>query len=314
MTAYAISLISDRKLLIKIDFPCKIENFLLPNKIDWVYYNKSIDLKKVTHYTLDVNWNIRLADRKFIKINFLDYKKDKEVIFFKCGLNLIKHLTVNKIHHDKIKQLGFDVKKFNIETLFNKWWRHLFVLKNNLYSNYKSIIKDIRSNSSTKLICAQLRLGVEGDATLIVKSEIKNFWKFIRKEFISNNLDYKIFLTTDTNKVFDEGLLEFGNEKIIGSRDNSVHIDKIGFLSNEMCEKLGGGIIDFLLLGNCDMGVISHSGFGIFGVMNRKNHSELNQFYVYTNPKNLEKRYFKRKNLFFYKFNTSLLYLEFINK
>jgi hypothetical protein len=60
------------------------------------------------------------------------------------------------------------------------------------------------------------------------------------------------------------------------------------------------------------MAVISHSGFGILGVLNRKNTECLKEnFYVYTNPFNLKQNFWNRNNLSFHKFSKSLLYLEY---
>ena len=60
------------------------------------------------------------------------------------------------------------------------------------------------------------------------------------------------------------------------------------------------------------MAAISHSGFGILGVLNRKNTENINEnVFVYTNPDNLKKDFWNRNNLMFHKFSYSLLYLEY---
>lgn len=313
MTAYAISLISNRKLLIKVDFPCKIENFLLPNEVNWV--TTSLNFKKYTHYVLDVNWNVRFSNRKFLKINFNNFQDHKQIIIFKCGLNLVKHLTFNKQHHKKIESLGYNLNNFTMENLFYKWWNELFILEEKIDKKLKSILLNLNKKSNRKLICAQIRLGVEGDPNFFPKENTQLFWKFLRQNFIMNSTNYKLFVTTDTEEIFTEAISEFGSENIIGSKYNSIHIDKLGFLKDDECKTLNGGMIDFMILGHCDMGVISHSGFGILGLLNRKNlNSLLKNFYIYTNPDVTKKRFFKRKNLFFGEFNSSILYLEFISK
>jgi hypothetical protein len=51
-------------------------------------------------------------------------------------------------------------------------------------------------------------------------------------------------------------------------------------------------------------------GFGLIGILNRKEEKELENFYVFTNQDDLMKNWANRKNLAFHRFNTSLLYIE----
>jgi hypothetical protein len=37
-------------------------------------------------------------------------------------MQLIKHLTINKNHHEKIKQLGYSLNEFTIENMIDKWY------------------------------------------------------------------------------------------------------------------------------------------------------------------------------------------------
>ena len=47
MFAYAISLLSDRKLLVNVTTPCNLENFLQPNEINWLLNVPNFD--KIAH-------------------------------------------------------------------------------------------------------------------------------------------------------------------------------------------------------------------------------------------------------------------------
>ena len=79
---------------------------------------------------------------------------------------------------------------------------------------------------------------------------------------------------------------------------SSKHID---FSSN--CENNENVIIDFHLMQHCDIGIVSHSGFGILALWNRPNPFE--NLFVYTNhnQSNLKKSYWNRKNMFFKKYS-----------
>jgi hypothetical protein len=60
------------------------------------------------------------------------------------------------------------------------------------------------------------------------------------------------------------------------------------------------------------MGLVSQSGFGLNGILNRQNIDEimLDNFYVFTNPNNVKYDFAKRDGLKFMPFNISLLYLD----
>lgn len=70
------------------------------------------------------------------------------------------------------------------------------------------------------------------------------------------------------------------------------------------CDIMGKVLLDFHIMQNCDIGVISQSGFGILAMWNRK--EPLKDLYVLTrkNKTELEKDLWNRKNLTFVKYNT----------
>lgn len=75
---------------------------------------------------------------KLPSIDLTEYYKHIDIILIKTGFNLIKHLTLNKKHHEKIKSIGCSIETFNIESLCFEWTKNYL----NLVINYKlNIIK-----------------------------------------------------------------------------------------------------------------------------------------------------------------------------
>ena len=110
----------------------------------------------------------------------------------------------------------------------------------------------------------------------------------------------------------------FGKNKVIAFPKRSVHIEaetykKFEAFNKTYCDLLSEVYLDFYLLGECDQGVISHSGFGLFGILNNeKSSTEINEnFYVFANPNNLRRKWRDNKDQYFLAFNRSLLYLEY---
>lgn len=313
MTTYALSLLTDRKFLIKIDKPCKLELFLEPNEFNWSYdiLDKN---QSLSTYKLFIYRDYDFVTGSFLKTNFLNFSTDVDLIIVRVGLNLVKHLTLNKLHHEKILQLGYKIEDFNLEKQLYGWYKKLFKFNSYLDIKYANILKTAKPNSDTKVICAQIRIGSETDFLFTYRNSTQNYWKFIRNNFIKDLTNYKIFITTDVSEVFDEAKVEFGSSKIVGFKSHSAHVDFIKTVNDmKKCNEISEIFLDFSFLGKCDMGVISQSGFGLYGILNR-DFKDFKNFYVYTNPNNIGKNFWnERKDLKFVKFNVSLLYLEDIS-
>ena len=98
MTAYALSLLTDRKLLIKINKPCKLEKSFLPNEIDW--RNNFTNFNGMSQFNYHINWDFNYLKTQFFNINFNNFFTEVDVIILRTGLDLIKLLTDNRNHHD----------------------------------------------------------------------------------------------------------------------------------------------------------------------------------------------------------------------
>jgi len=305
----------DRRLLIDLPTPCRLEETLEPNEVNWLFSNIASYYFRLTKYNFHIDYN----DNLILEKNFLKFKRHKDVIIVRTGLNLIRHLTLNPEHHTKIKSLGYSVDTFNLENVFYDWYKKLFKFKAHLEPIYQNMLKISKPTNQTKLICAQIRVGGGFDSQFMHPKQVKLFWKQIRDKLIEQKDldDFKLFITADKKFVIKEAVEEFGNDKVIGFKDRSFHISNVynflPFLKKNTCDKVGGLYLDFNMLGICDMGVISHSGFGLVGILNRENKLDLANFYVFTNPTEKKKRFVSNKNLSFHQFNTSLLYIQFNN-
>ena len=124
--------------------------------------------------------------------------------------------------------------------------------------------------------------------------------------------DYRIFVTSDTPSVIEDAMHVFGDETVVGTSDTSIQLDKHSFLGDSECRALTSVFVDFYLLSRCDMGVISHSGFGMYGLLNKKSVSNYQAFYVYTHPGVIGNHFWRREefDLDFFKFEPSIIYVR----
>ena len=146
-------------------------------------------------------------------------------------------------------------------------------------------LNKLKPKPTTKSICIQVRIGgarpnVGFDRDITPRNFSTFYWDFVRDRFIKQlKDDYRIFVTADTESVEKEAQRVFGKEKTVVIDGVSAHVDReSGFKDN--CTRFEKIIMDFYMLGNCDMALVSDSGFGIFGILRNRIPDE--NYYVLT--------------------------------
>jgi hypothetical protein len=260
MSAYAISLLTDRYLLIYHVKPCLLNHFFEPS----IYFiNKTINYDQASK-----KWYLNNEDfRK--SLSYLNaFNLTSKYITIRNNLEWIEPLSKNEIYKEKIKELGYTERNFKIQFLFKNWYSEIFKLNKRLNEKYLKFLKKAKPSNKTKLICAQVRIGDAGGTQFMKRGNLQIYWNYMRTNFIKNLTDYRIFLTTDTQDIVSEAIKEFGNEFIVTNDGPNNHLDLFSKLElND--EKLDKTFLDFHSLQNCHMAIISESGFGKLGVFNR---------------------------------------------
>lgn len=271
LSAYAWSLISNRKFYINIDKPCHLSNMLEPNKINWLtnftqlYANFSNNKKYIIGYD---NYKLR---KSIINLTLDEFEQDSfDLIVIRNNLSWLKEMSKNKDIREKLIYLGYNPDKFNIQYLFHKWYNDLFKLNANLQVKYNNFLNKIKSNEI--LICAQVRIGGKYDINFTKRNNSIIYWNYIRNVFLNNNnnnnnKNYKLFVTTDTQSIELEAKKEFGNNNVIINEGLNTHLDLIQSKKvSSDCSEVSKTFLDFHSLQNCDKAIISQSGFGKLGV------------------------------------------------
>ena len=260
MSAYALSLLTDRYLLIYHVKPCLLNHFFEPS----IYFiNKTINYDQASK-----KWYLNNEDfRK--SLSYLNaFNLTSKYITIRNNLEWIEPLSKNEIYKEKIKELGYTERNFKIQFLFKNWYSEIFKLNKRLNEKYLKFLKKAKPSNKTKLICAQVRIGDAGGTQFMKRGNLQIYWNYMRTNFIKNLTDYRIFLTTDTQDIVSEAIKEFGNEFIVTNDGPNNHLDLFSKLElND--EKLDKTFLDFHSLQNCHMAIISESGFGKLGVFNR---------------------------------------------
>jgi hypothetical protein len=284
MGAYIWSIFTKREFLIDIDYPCSLSLMLNQNIVKWNnpikcydYFNNtrinhkepfsSVKLKKVS------NKDFYLMLRE---IDIFEYYKEANLITVQNNLDWIYAFSSNKRLNRSIHELGYKPSNFRLYYFFRKFYNDLFKLTPKLEKTYLKFVSEAKPDNETILICTQIRIGgvrpnVKWDSEFMPSNSSKLFWKFIRETFLDKNPEqkYKLFVSTDTEAVEKESLLEFGEDMIVKIDGPFVHIDReeVGNVNN--CSRVEKVILDFHALQLCDIAIISQSGYGRLGISNR---------------------------------------------
>ena len=278
LSVYALSLLLNREFRILMNYPCPITDLLQSNDIKW---DSTIEEKdKMSNFEINT-----IDDRnKFSQnISILDpdtFLNNYEIITIANNVDWTYSMTGNKLLKEKIKNLGFNTQKFRLKNLIFEWYHKLFRLKPSLQEKYDQFLTKVKSQNNTKLLCVQIRTGGirsnhKRDKLFNSYESTKKFWKFINKNFLNDSKidNFKLFITTDNELVERDAIQIYGIDKVILNDGPIFHIDRDVHRSND-CKNSVRTILDFHCLKNCDIGVISSSNFGRFGLWNRKNPTE----------------------------------------
>ena len=285
VSGYVWALITNRTFLIDMNRPCDFTNLYLPNKYNWNKYDNNIDKlfqsENIGYFDKAVLNGDDFFKERFSYINFTLLKQTKKVIIFLSNRNLLETISKNKHPHiqNRIKELGFDPKKFDMPYTFRYIYNLLFKLNPNLQEKYERFLLKAKPNKDTQLICAQIRIGGHKhfyyreyyDYRPQFLNDTSNYWKHIREHFISKTKDnnYRIYISTDNEIARKEAIKEFGREFIVYNEGPLNHVDFVQNKNND-CSHIENTILDFHSFQLCDMAAISPSQFGMIGVWNRE--------------------------------------------
>ena len=283
MSAYIWAIFTKREFLIDVDYPCSLSLMLEPNVIKWNkpincydYNNKNINQKEpFVSVKLDKvsNKNFYLLLRD---IDIFEYYKEASLITVRNNLDWIYAFSFNKYLNQSIHEFGYKPENFRLYYFFRKFYNDLFKLTPRLQNIYNKFLSEAKPDNETKLICAQIRIGgarpnVAFDQQFMPRNSSKLFWNFIREKFLNANLKqkFKLFITTDTQAVEEESIVEFDAKNVVRIEGPFIHIDReeVGNISD--CSKIEKVILDFHAIQACDVAIISQSGYGRLGISNR---------------------------------------------
>jgi hypothetical protein len=153
------------------------------------------------------------------RLDLIEFHKDKKLIILRSNREYFNEWSQNKLIFPRLVELGFDPKNFTFSQMMFPFYNRLFKLSPYLQPKYSEFLKKAKPSGETKLICIQIRVGgyAMNDYIEPIRStpeDAKLMWDFIKNNFIDklreSSTDYRIFLTTDSQKIQDDAKKSMG--------------------------------------------------------------------------------------------------------
>jgi hypothetical protein len=226
-------------------------------------------------------------------VNLFELHKETELIIVRSNREYFTQWSQNKFVNPRLPQLGFDSKNFTFSQTLHFFYNRLFNFSPLLQPKYEQFLKKAKPSAESKLICMQVRVGgyfMNGfvDPIRSRADDVKLMWDFVKRNFTAkldaNSTEYRIFLTTDNERVKKNALAEYGNKLII-NEGKAGHIDRwAGHMGDDECGDISTSamtILDFHCMQHCDMAIVTGSSrFGRFALVNRE-HLEKGSYFCY---------------------------------
>lgn len=250
--AYLMSLLTNRTFGIKHTKPMDITPFVLPNKIIW-----TVNQSKLEGLSQEIHNAVGRLD--FLeKLPGLDLNKfySKDIVYFNGNQEYVRLL---RKHYDAARVFP-DIMRMSNSEIYNLILRLLFKLEHSLQKKLNMVLK--KDINGRKLICAHVRMG--RNPTIPTDTEkrlnmdkINSIWKFLDRFNMAKK--YSVFVASDSNELIKYARNKFPLQ-FVDVPGPIIHMDQIGY-KNES-RGMTKIFLEQILLSQCDVLVVTKSGFG----------------------------------------------------
>ncbi|CAH1787056.1 unnamed protein product, partial [Owenia fusiformis] len=264
-STFLLALMLKRKFRIISTIPCDLYNQLGENREPW---HRPIPPGLKSKTLRMINGHRSCGYQIFGKINGtnmnIDAKFPEPVIRIRTNQE-----WTPRFHEEPYKtilsDLGLDISNFTEKYLFSKIYDHLFKPQPKILALFDRFLSKARPKPGIKLVCAQVRKGANPSIPRESSKRIRNYdeWLPILWDFLSlynDSSKYTIFVTTDSQEIREHSQTLFP-DTIIDTEGKITHVDRFDN-KDDACKGMEKTILDFTILANCDITVVSRSNFG----------------------------------------------------
>ena len=277
VSTFLLALLTNRRYIIDMDKPCKLEHFLMPNVYNWsVCYDF---VKNVTaNHTISVNYidpsKEMLAEIK--SLNFF-HNWSLSLVVSRFNVYAINEIRQHKLAKSRLKWLSNITNEEAIRLVLHTLFKPTVEVLKDVINFYHNQVR------GKQLVCCHIRVGKNPSIP------IDNVPRFGEPN-ITLLFDFlKTFEATGTNAIYiasdSESVKDLAKKSItsyININRTIVHVDRLGqfeTLKLEACDGWNTVILEQFILSQCDTLVLTRSGLGTMAAYMRGVNENLFMFH-----------------------------------
>jgi hypothetical protein len=291
MSVYVLALLTHRRFMIDMNYPCGIHQGVEPNLVNWTYVKNPGSKTRLNINTMR-SWQtaIRSDTSNMIKSkDFTTAWSSYDDIFISTNADYMGPALRNfHMSNETRRLLGrIPVSQATMQTLFALFFEILFKPS---VAVRKRVDYILSATHHRHLICLHIRVGKNPtnpfDHAFTARANTTQAMIDFTDKYISNKSASLVFVTSDSGQAVSDVLHHYPNSSmtIVGP---ILHIDRFDRRSSTICDGFIKVIADFYLLGECQTSLLSQSGFSAWA--NRRREKPYEQLYMY-NEKSKEIR------------------------
>ncbi len=293
LSVYILSLLTNRHFMIDMNYPCEISKVLIPNFVNWTYI-KPKNLNNRTHLTINTMASWQKSYRQEISDtiktkNFPEIWSSYDDIYISTNSDyMILGLRNNYLINKTRNLLGrIPISQGIMQTLFSLLFELLFKPSVSVHNRVDTILS---VSYHRLLICLHIRIGKNPtnpyDHAFTARGDTTKAMLNFTDNYLINKSSAIVFVTSDSGQAVSDVLHHYPNSSmtIVGP---ILHIDRFDRRSSTVCDGFIKVISDFYMLGECQISLLSNSGFSSWA--NRRREKPNEGLYIY-NEKSKEMR------------------------
>ena len=285
LSVYILALLTNRRFMIDMNYPCAISKVLEPNFVNWTFV-KYPNAKNRTRLNINTmrSWQTAIRAKTAETISSKDIVEAWSAyddVYITTNSDYMTPALRNKNMHSRTRNLlgRIATSQASMQTLFPFLYELLFKPSRSVRNRVDTILS---ASSNRRLICLHIRIGKNPanpfDHAFTARTNTTHTMLNFLDRYLVNKSSSLIFVTSDSAQAVSDVLHHYPNSSmtVVGP---ILHIDRFDRRSSTICNGFEKVMADFYVLGECQTSLLSKSGFSHWANKRRKNGNE--ELYIY---------------------------------
>ncbi|CAF1634371.1 unnamed protein product [Adineta steineri] len=293
-SVYILALLTHRRFMIDMNYPCQIAQALEPNLVNWTYIQHT-SLKNRTRLLINTvpSWPATARTIMANTVKSEDFVKQWSA-YDEVWISTNSDYMTSALHNPYLSSrtrtlLGrFPRTQVKMQTLFALLFEFLFKPTLPVQIRVNSILAAAYHHH---LICLHIRIGKNPtnplDYAFTTRGNTTQHMLNFLDMYLLNYSSPFFFVTSDSGQAISDVLHHFPNSSMTIAGP-ILHIDRFDRKSSTICDGFIKAIADFYVLGECQTSLLSRSGFSSWANHRRLKPNE-NLYYYFDKIKTVQK-------------------------